>query len=122
MISKRCTLLWYVGPVMEYACIIWGDATKYATERSYELRKHAARLILDIKRPTEVNTENLFHELHWMTVYQRVQYHSAIMAYKCINNMASEQLNNILMTVNTVHSRTRQPVHNDLFYKNVDFL
>ena len=72
---------------------------------------------MDIERPTDMNNEDLFHELNSITFYQRFQYGRAIIVYKCINNMASEKLNYIFVTVNTLHSRTtRQSVHDDLFY------
>ena len=60
-LTRRARIQYYsvvVAPIMVYVCIIWGDATMYAIERIYKLQKYTTRLILDIKRPTNMNTED----------------------------------------------------------------
>ena len=56
-----------VAPIMEYGCVIWGDTSQYITERIFKLQKLAARMILDIRCPTDMSTEYLFQRLNWMT-------------------------------------------------------
>lgn len=84
-VVKRLTLIRYIKPflqhhariryyttmvatVMEYACVIWSDASQHVTKRILKLQKLDARIILDIKCPTDVSTEYcLFQKLNWMT-------------------------------------------------------
>lgn len=83
----------YILPHFDYCSIIWGNCSKHLLSDIIKLQKKAARLILD-KDMTTPSTE-LFSQLQWMPVEERICYHRSVQTFKCLNGLCPEQLNNI---------------------------
>ena len=67
------------------------------------VQKYAARVILNIKRPQDVPSSELFSKLNWMTINQRVDYFTSIMMYKIINKSSPNYLHNRFEYVKDKH-------------------
>ena len=105
-----------IQPIIDYACVIWGATSQYNVDRILRLQKYAARVILNIKRPQDVPSSELFSKLNWMTINQRVDYFTSIMMYKTINKSTPNYLHNRFEYVKDKHQiKTRSAASGNLF-------
>ena len=105
-----------IQPIIDYACVIWGATSQYNLDRILRLQKYAARVILNIKRPQDVPSSELFSKLNWMTINQRVDYFTSIMMYKTINKSTPNYLHNRFEYVKDKHQiNTRSAASGNLF-------
>ena len=80
----------YILPCINYCLTIWGNTAKTNLERIHKLQKCAARVILDAS--PNCPSLPLFHELRWLTVFERVEFNKAVLCYKIIHGMCPEYL------------------------------
>ena len=98
---------------MDYGSTIWGQCGKININRINKLQKRAARIILH--KPLSTPSQELFNDLHWMTFEERVNYMTAVLTYKAMNNLAPSYLSNLLVPVsNTLAYGTRSTTNNNL--------
>ena len=71
-----------IQPIIDYACVIWGATSQYNLDRIIRLYQYAARVILNIKRPQDVPSSELFYKLNRMTINQRIEYFTSILMFK----------------------------------------
>ena len=50
-------------------------------------------------------SEKMFRELNWLPFYKRVQYHTYILMYKTLNNLAPEYLSDRFIKISETHDR-----------------
>ena len=75
--------------------------------RLEKLQKRAARIILDKNYYDYcIRSADLFAELKWMPLKERVNFNLAIKVYKCINGLSSQGLENIFTHCNEIHSHS----------------
>ena len=73
--------------------------------RPEKLQKRAARIILDKNYYDYcIRSADLFAELKWMPLKERVNFNLAIQVYKCINGFSSQGLENIFTHCNEIQS------------------
>ena len=71
----------YVVPVFTYCITVWGQCATFHLERIFRLQNRFLRIILnDFNSSSTV----LFDRLKWLTVYEYVEYQTAILMFKCI--------------------------------------
>ena len=89
----------YILPTMDYCSNVWGNGAKSELDRIYKLQKRAARIILDasIDHPSKA----LFTELKWFTIYERIDFHKAVLLYKCLHGTAPEYLQDLFRPFST---------------------
>ena len=105
-----------IQPIIDYACVIWGATSQHNLHRILRLQKYAARVILNIKRPQDVPSSELFSKLNWMTINQRIDYFTSIMMYKTINKSSPNYLRNRFEYVKDKHQiNTRFVANRNLF-------
>ena len=113
----------YSLPIFDYGYLIWGRCSTSNAKRLIKMQKRAARIILnfDIMTPSE----QMFSELNWLPFPKRVHYHTHVMMYKVLNNMAPEYLRDFFHSVSETHGRSqltkscypfRFVVHQEIFY------
>ena len=104
-----------VARLYEYGCIIWGDVSKNIVNRITTLQKYAGRIILDIKKPREINRTELFKKLTWLPFCDRITFLRATLMFKCFNNAAPTYLSDKFHKVRDPHNiYTRQATVDDL--------
>ena len=102
----------YILPIFDYGCMIWGRCTTANTQRLLKLQKQAGRIILkaDILTPSQ----RMFSKLRWLSFPRRVQYHTCVMVYKALNNLAPEYINDMFTKVPDTHNRNTRSVDQEL--------
>ena len=76
----------YVLPVFDFGCVVWGNTTNANLTRLVKFQKRAARMLL--KADFMTPSQQLFKELNWLPFPKRVQYHTCLMVYKSIAGQA----------------------------------
>ena len=106
-------------PHFDYCSIIWGNCSQTHMYRLEKLQKRAARIILDKNYYDYcIRSADLFAELKWMPIKERVNFNIAIQVYKCINGLSSQGLENIFTHCNEIHSHiTRSAANLQLYCK-----
>jgi hypothetical protein len=103
----------YMLPHFDYCCIIWGNCSKELIDDLYKLQKRAARIILD--RDISTRSHELFNELKWMKLVDRIDYHKAVQMYKCVNNICPQNLQELFELNANIHQHnTRAAANNNL--------
>ena len=68
-----------------------------------QIQKRIARIILNL--PKRSKSADLLNELQWLTFNDRVCYHTALLVYKTINNLAPVYMKDILkFSTNVSHN------------------
>ena len=102
-----------IMPVLEYGSVIWGDFYVGITERLLKQQKRAARIILDVKKPTDTPSADLFAKLNWLSFDKRIILQRGTLVYKCLNNLAPDYLCNIFTKLKDARSRITRAFTND---------
>ena len=103
----------YILPHLDYCSVIWGNCSNYLLIDLLKLQKKAARLILN--RDYTTPSSELFKELNWMPVQDRIAYNRSVQVFKCTYGPCPEQLQNLFTPTSTVHSHlTRSTINNNL--------
>ena len=102
-----------IMPVLEYGSVIWGDFYVGITERLLKQQKRAARIILDVKKPTDTPSPDLFAKLNWLSFDKRIILQRGTLVYKSLNNLAPDYLCNIFTKLKDTRSRITRAFTND---------
>ena len=104
----------YILPFIDYGSVTWGSASASHIERLTKLQKRAARIILR----TDFNTpsEQLFKELGWSSVPNRIKHNKAVLTYRALNNLTPEYITHLLQPMSQVHSLNLRSSDNGSLY------
>ena len=97
MFCQGCIL-----PFIGYGSMTWGSAAGTHIERLSKLQKRAARIILNAE--FNAPSEQIFNELGWFSVPNRMKYNKAVFTYGALNNLTPEYISILLKPVSQVHS------------------
>ena len=87
---------------MNYYCInVWGHCSNCHLERIYKMQKRVLRIITD---DYNSDAQVLFNQLKIMTVYERVEFKTAMLVYKCLNETTPGYLQSIFEFSGTDHN------------------
>ena len=104
----------YILPHLDYCCSIWGNANSELINSVVKFQKRPARSILD--KPLETQSIELFTELKWMMLPERVVYQKAILMYKVMHNLTPPYLTIIFKFSSEVHDRSLRSTSENLLY------
>ena len=90
---------------LDYGSATLAGLPQYHLDRLQSVLNAAARLVYSARRYDHVTP--LLQELHWLKVPQRIEYKHAVLAYRCLHDMAPSYLADYLHRVADVHSRQR---------------
>ena len=102
----------YSLPVLDYGCLIWGHCSNLNINRLVKLQERAARIILSVDYTTPSNI--MFRDLNWLPFTKRFQYHTCVMMYKALNDLAPEYISSQFSKTLETHSRHLRSVDNEL--------
>ena len=88
-----------VLPHFEYCSIVWGSTYPSHIKPIILLQKRAARIILKASRYSR--TAELFKQLQWLPIMDRLRYHRAVLMYKCVNGLAPQYPCSKFSTINS---------------------
>jgi hypothetical protein len=107
----------YLLPIFDYCCVLWGKDNKNYINKINILQKRAAKIILN--KPIKTPTKGLFKSLNWLSFNERCKYHSAVLIYKVINQIAPAYLLDILTFSRNEKHNLRSSIHNDLVLQKI---
>lgn len=76
--------------------------------------KKAARIILD--KSIDTPSDELFQELNWMHIEDRIKYQKAILMYKCMNNICPSYLADSFKLTRSVHRLNLRSTDSNTLY------
>ena len=79
-----------VLPYIDYCCTVWGNISSNLTDSMIKLQERAARIILD--KGIDTPSSDMFAELNWMEIPDRVTYQKSVLMYKIFNNLTPSYL------------------------------
>ena len=100
--------------MFDFGCVFWGNTTNSNMTRLIKLQKRAARMIL--KADFMTPSEQLFKDLNWLPLPERVQYHTCFVVYKGITGKAPEYISSMLTYVSEHHERQTRSTALDLLH------
>ena len=102
---------------------LWGNCSQNQMYRLEKIQKSAARIILDKNYYDYcIRSEDLFAELKWVPLKERVNFKIAIQVYKCINGLSIQGLENIFTHCNEIHSHsTRSAANLQLYCRHIHY-
>ena len=96
-----------VQPHFDYCSVAWYGRYSDDMHKLDVLQKRCARVILGVNSFTPSN--EMFHELKWQKLFNRRNYFTALMVFKCLNGLAPSYLQSKFSYVRDHHERdTRQ--------------
>ena len=105
----------YVLPHLDYCSVIWGNCSKTTLAKLLKQQKRAAYIILD--NDYSRRSHELFLELNWMPLKDRIDFKRAIQVYNCLYT-ANQGLNEIFQyDLNIHHHNTKSATGNNLHIK-----
>ena len=81
--SRKLFFNAYILPHLDYCCSPWGNATQEMLLNILKFQKRAARIILD--KPFDAPSAELFTQLQWMTIHERILYKKLVMVFNSLN-------------------------------------
>ena len=89
--SRKLFFNSYILPHFDYCSIILGNCSQTQMYRLEKLQKRAAQIFLDKNYYDYcIRRADLFAELKWMPLKERVNFNIAIQVYKYINGLSSQ--------------------------------
>ena len=102
----------YILSHFDYACTIWGWAANTDISKVRVLQKRAAKMIL--QKPIRTPSKELFSQLNWLNFENRCKYHTSIIAYKCMNYLVPDYLNDIIIFSSNTKYMLRSAANYDI--------
>ena len=103
----------YILPHIDYCCTVWGSNTIKYLDKILKFQKRAARLILD--KSLDTPSADLFKQLRWMTIYERIDYKKSVFMFKSINGGSPQYLSSKFNNTNPAQRQLRSHA-NQLLY------
>ena len=103
-----------IQTLLDYCITLWGPVSKSNINCLQRLQNRCARAVTgNFNRDSSVTY--LVKSLDWMNMNQRLEYFTACLIYKCLNNSAPKQLAETFEYVHQHHDyRTRSATNKDL--------
>ena len=97
---------------MDYCCHIWGKENKTYISKIGKIQTRICKSILDMSFRT--HSENIYNELKILSFNGRCTYHTAVLAYKILNNMSHLYLSESISLSNNSSYNLRSKSHRDI--------
>ena len=104
----------FILPSIDYGSITWGSTSKAILERLAKLQKRAARIIL--KKDISTPSSQMFRELKWSPVDERMKYNKAVYTYKALSNVTPDYISSLLKPLSEIHSLNLRSSVNSTLY------
>ena len=82
----------------------FGGTSVDTANRVTTLQKYAGRIILDIKNPREINSNELFKKLNWLPFSDPITFLRDVLMFKCFNNTVPTYLSDKFYKVRDLHN------------------
>ena len=109
---KKMFYTGYITPIYDYGCITWKYANKTEFKRLNQFQKRFACTIL--RKSRRDNSRELFKQLDWLPISNRIEYFTGLMVYKSIHNLAPLYMSQLLRLADNNHYNLRSKTHRDI--------
>ena len=93
----------FYDQLLEYASVVWDNCSKREKERLEHIQIEAGRIVTGTT--SSISLQNLYREIGWLTLENRLKYQKIILTFKIKNNMVPGYLSN-LFSKNSNRKRT----------------
>ena len=82
----------YFVPLMDYCINVWGQSSKSLLQKIYQIQK---RILRNVSCDYLCEGNELFHKYNnIMTIYERIEFQTAVLVYKCLFEVVPSYLQN----------------------------
>ena len=82
----------FIASRVDYCNTVLAGSPQFITDRLQRVLNAAARVITGTRKFDRGLSDLLHSELHWLDIYQRVQYKLGVTIYRCLQNRAPQYL------------------------------
>jgi hypothetical protein len=80
---------------LDYCNALYYGLTSESIKKLQRVQNSAARLVFKVNRFDHVNIDELFKELHWLKVRERIVFKMILIVHKCVNDAAPEDMKDL---------------------------
>ena len=103
-----------VQPIFDYCLLVWGTSSKQNINNTQKLQNRAVRAVTG-NFNYKSSVSSMIKQQKWMNIKERTEYFTAILMYKCLNDLAPTYLSNKFNFVSDAHPySTRSTTNNKL--------
>ena len=97
----------FIASRVDYCNTVLAGSPRFITDRLQRVLNAVARVITGTWKFDRGLSDLLHSELHWLDIYQRVQYKLGVTIYRCLQNRAPQYLVDCCARTSDVSSRQR---------------
>ena len=90
---------------LDYCNVLYYGLNSDVIQKLQRVQNSAARLVFKINGFDHRNSDELFHDLHWLKIRERIAYKILMIVHKCVNKVAPEQLIDMFQFVSSDRTR-----------------
>ena len=94
-----------IQPILDYACTVWSCATQGLLDKVQRCQNLAARIITNNFEYIDSRGEDIVRQLGWQTISDRCNYFSAVLIFKCLNDLVPPYMCDSINEVRFAHDR-----------------
>ena len=99
---------------LRYCSTVWGNCNNSLKANLQRIQNRAARIITRTKYGS-VDSEALLKKLGWLNVQQLIDFNTAVMVHKSINNTAPSYLSECFTKPSAIHSHNTRSANRAIF-------
>ena len=87
--------------VLDYCNVLYYGLSSDLVNKLQRVQNSAARLVFKTNGFDRKSSDEMFNELHWLKIRERIVFKVLLIVYKCVNNPAPEELCDMFEFVNS---------------------
>ena len=84
-----CSLIF---SILDYCNVLYYGVNSVLIKKLQRVQNSAARLVCKVNRFDHRHSDEMFFELHWLKIRERIVFKILLIIHKCVNNVAPEEL------------------------------
>ena len=77
---------------LDYCNVLYYGLNSNVIQKLQRVQNSAARLVLKVNQYDRRKSDEMFHELHWLKIRERIIFKVLLIVHKCVNKDAPEEL------------------------------
>ena len=90
---------------LDYCNVLYYGLNANVIQKLQRVQNSAARLVLKVNQYDRRNSDEMFHELHWLKIRERIIFKVLLIVHKCVNKDAPEELCDLFQFVQSDRTR-----------------
>ena len=97
-----CSLIF---SILDYCNVLYYGVNSVLIKKLQRVQNSAARLVCKVNRFDHRHSDDMFFELHWLKIRERIVFKILLIIHKCVNNVAPEELCDLVEFVKSDRTR-----------------